>query len=386
MRSPSIFDQPDLKTLLVIAPNVKRFPAVHQQQREAADESPRFLLMEHALNADVIDQRYLQSLPRVRRFLYRFLPVAVAQALEAFRLRHRYDVVVSWTDHFALMYALLLKLAQSRAPHVAILTWMAVPKKAFLLARVQKYIDRLIVWNQTHKALLVDVFGIAPSRISVLPYFVDQIFWRPIDCVRDSICSAGDSRRDYATLIEAVRGLPVTCRIGTRVRPSDQPHGGSDCGITAHSLAEIRPLPKNVVIAPACHTELRAIYARSHFVVVPLFRGFRDPGNTTIAEAMAMGKAVICSRINGQTELVKHGENGLLVPPGDPQAMREAILYLLKHPEVAARMGEESRWRAENIFGLDHFVNNIRRIADDVVQGTCTHILAADEAERAFQE
>lgn len=373
-----------MKTLLIFDSRLERLSYAQQQQREARDECPRMSLLEHALNADVLDHRYLQSLPRIRRFFHRFVPLPLVRVWEAFRKRHQYDVVVSWDDRFALIYSLLLKLTRSHAHHVAILCWMASPKKAFILKMVQSHMDRIVLWSQNHKALLTELFGIAPSRITVIPYFVDQQFWRPIDRQSDSICSAGDSKRDYATLIEAMREMPLTCRIAARVRPSPSQDKG-DWSITGNNLARATALPENVAVATASHAELREIYARSHFVVVPLFPSFRDHGITTIAEAMAMGKAVICSRIYGLVDFVNDGENGIFVPPDDSRALRDAILYLLDHSDVAARMGAEGRWRAEKIFALDGFADNIRCIVEDVVKGTCTPILAAEEAIRVFK-
>ena len=303
----------------------------------------------------------------------------VVQALEVYRRRKHYDVVVSWDDQFALIYAFLLMLTRSRSHHVAVLSWMAPPKKAFALKFVQKGIDRIIVWSQNHNELLVEFFGISPSRVIFIPYFVDQRFWRPLDVAIEGICSVGDSRRDYATLIEAMRGLEITCRIVTQIKPSQK--SKRDFGATSNRLAEISNLPDNVVLGPASPVELRAIYARSRFVVVPLLPSFRDSGITTVTEAMAMGKAIICSRIYGQIDLLENGINGIFVPSGDPRALREAIQYLYEHPDVAARMGAEGRRRVEEVFALDHFVANVRQVIDDVITGNCTYIpkVFADE-------
>jgi glycosyltransferase involved in cell wall biosynthesis len=360
-----------MKTLLIFS-GIQHFQRVEQQSREAADESERLSLFEDALNGDVVDESYLQSGSWFTRFLHKlsFIPLPLVKALEVYRRRHHYDVIVSWDDPFALIYALLLMLTRSRSRHVAVLSWMAPPKKAFALKFVQKHIDRIIVWSQNHKELLVEFFGISPSRIVVIPYFVDQKFWRPIGVATEGICSVGDSRRDYATLIEAMRGLEIRCRIVSQVRPSQK--SNRDFDATNSSLAKISNLPDNVVLGPASPVELRAIYARSRFVVVPLFPGFRDSGITTVTEAMAMGKAIICSRIYGQIDLLEDGINGIFVRPGDPQALREAIQYLYEHPDVAARMGAEGRRRAEEVFALDHFVANVRQIVDDVITGNRT--------------
>ena len=271
-----------------------------------------------------------------------------------------------------MIYAFLLTLTRSRSRHVTIVSWIAAPKKAFVLRFVQRGIDRIIVWSRSHKELPIEFSGISPSRITLIPYFVDQKFFRPIDASVEGICSVGNSNRDYATLIEALRGLEITCRIVTQVRPSQK--SNYDYDATSSSLTEISNVPENVILGPASRVELRNIYAHSRFVVVPLFPSFRDNGINVVLEAMAMGKAIICSHTYGQIDLIENGINGIFVRPGDPQSLREAIQYLYEHPNVAERMGAEGRRRAEEVFALDRFGANIRQIVEDVVTGKQTYI------------
>ena len=66
-------------------------------------------------------------------------------------------------------------------------------------------------------------------------------------------------------------------------------------------------------------------------------------GITTILEAMAMGKAVVCSRTAGQTDALVDGVTGIYVPPGDPLALRGALERLLADPPLASALGREAR-------------------------------------------
>jgi glycosyltransferase involved in cell wall biosynthesis len=376
-----------MKTLLVLPPGQQHFRLDSQRQREAADDCPQESLFEETLNADVIDGRYLQdfrSRSLFTRFFYKLLPLPIFQALIVYRQRRHYDVVVSWDDRFALTYACLLRLTRSRSRHVAILSWMPPLKKAMALKLFQNGIDRIILWSQTQRDLLVEFFNISPARIVVIPYWVDHNFWRPMNEVTDSICAVGDSRRDYTTLIEAVRGLDIRCNIATRVKLAEARN--PDWGITGRGLAQISSLPNNVVCQSASLTELRRMYARARFVVIPLLPTFRDSGITVITEAMAMGKAIICSRIQGQIEFLEEGVTGIFVPPGDVQALREAIQYLWNYPDIAERMGMEGRRRAEEIFRLTQFVANVRQIVDDVITGNRTPIPTMAEQMRALSK
>ena len=65
-------------------------------------------------------------------------------------------------------------------------------------------------------------------------------------------------------------------------------------------------------------------------------------------EAMACGAPVIASDVGGLTQLVRHGETGLRVPPRDPAALADAIEYLLSDEPRRRRMGHSAACLAED--------------------------------------
>ncbi len=86
-----------------------------------------------------------------------------------------------------------------------------------------------------------------------------------------------------------------------------------------------------------------------------------------IIEAMALAKPVVSTRIAGPTDIVLDGITGFLVPPGDIKAMAEKIIYLLEHPDIAKRMGEEGRKRAEELFDIKKQVKKIEALYEEVL-------------------
>ncbi|MCD6520337.1 MAG: glycosyltransferase [Anaerolineae bacterium] len=87
-------------------------------------------------------------------------------------------------------------------------------------------------------------------------------------------------------------------------------------------------------------------YALCDVFVVPSVvdrKGNVDGLPNVLLEAMASARALVASRVAGIPEVVEEGKNGLLVPPGDAQALGEALLRLLGDLSLRQRLGREAR-------------------------------------------
>jgi len=93
--------------------------------------------------------------------------------------------------------------------------------------------------------------------------------------------------------------------------------------------------------------ELQRLYARAAVVVCP---SRREGFGMSCLEAMAQGRPVVASDVGGLKDLVVHGETGLLVPPGDPVALRAAIVQLLGDRDLRGRLGTAARERVRERF------------------------------------
>lgn len=199
--------------------------------------------------------------------------------------------------------------------------------------------------------------GFSPERCHAVGYAVDDAFFtpRPWGGAR-VVASAGASSRDYRTLVEASRGLDATFRIAAAsLWPSHGP------GVDAATL------PPNVEARDyAMHTGLRDLYAESLFVAVPLQQVRYGSGYSVIAEAMAMGRAVIATRTHAPSDFVVDGRTGFLVEPGDVEGLRARLRLLLDDPDLALRLGAEARRRMETEFSLDRFCGRM----EDVIRAT----------------
>jgi glycosyltransferase involved in cell wall biosynthesis len=335
------------------------FPPFIDQLGEmhAAGEGPRAWLLDIPGELTLLDQRFLTSPPKWRRTLYRMLPIWAAQALEAFRVRHQYDVIFAWAaEPVAMPFALLLKLARAKVPFVALFCWVSPPKKAWFLRLVHPQITKLILPAPTQREFAIDRLRIPQQKVVDIPWCVDEDFWQsPSQIVPDMICSAGREMRDFETLIKALDGTGIPCHIAAvlaRGRNDQWRQALGDSG-------ERTELPDNVTIGSKNPVELRELYARSRFVVLPLHESDSDNGITCLLEAWSMGRSVICSEIDGQRGAIDDGRNGLFVPVGDAETLRKVIVDLWARPEDTARMGIEGRQAVVEHRRMDRFVREV---------------------------
>ncbi len=397
--------QPRPRALLVISAEVKR----SVQPEIAAGRYPRkdYFELAQALQADILDWTAINANASARR-LARIAGTSVVHAWLAFRQRRRYDVLYTDSERVGIPLAALLKLARARARHVMLAHLLSPWKKQvwFRWGRIQSHINAILCHSSLQRQFMVERLRIPAEKIALIPYQVDELFWRPMSaqearaalhttntCEPTSgedhdpstapmICSVGLEYRDYPTLIEAVRGLEARLEIAAASHWS-----------THRSTAANQPLPPNVHVSAHDYLSLRQLYASSRFVVVPLLNAPNQAGITTILEAMAMGKAVIVSGTQGQTDTIRDRRNhgfgrinrkvlpgfldapevderlrrlptGFYVTPGNAGELRRAISFLLAHPDIADELGRNGRAVFEAVMTLDLFTARVTRIIE----------------------
>jgi len=323
---------------------------------------PDYMAIRDALHPDIIDVRTISSVtnPLVRLVRRRLGPqwaVAVAALLRA----NRYEAVIATGEDVGLPLAVLAKLSLRRFPLIMTCHNITTRRPAFYLGRLHAgaVVRTFQCLSLAQSRILIDRYDIDPSHIQVIRWFVDTHFFapQPDAPIRDQICSAGMASRDYATLVAAARDLPVDVKIAADSPWFRQAVNIADDDIPAR--VEVRSY--------GTYASLRQLYAESLFVVIPLLDVDFSAGYTVILEAMAMGKAVIVSRIKQQDDFVVDGWNGYYVEPGNVGQLRERIRRLLDHPEEAKRMGANGRAMVEERFTLDKYVEVMGESLQNIV-------------------
>ena len=148
-----------------------------------------------------------------------------------------------------------------------------------------------------------------------------------IDVLLDTVPRLLQSHPDARVTIAGDNGLPAPGG-GTYMERFLEAHAGAAWLSRVRFLGRV---PEEII---------QDLYASCDIFVAPSrFESF----GLVYLEAMRVGKPVIGCRAGGVPEIVTHEENGLLVPPGDPAALVEALDRLLSDADERARLGEAGR-------------------------------------------
>jgi hypothetical protein len=192
-------------------------------------------------------------------------------------------------------------------------------------------------------------WGVGRERVFVTPYchtLSDAELAAPTSTDGD-VFAGGNSLRDYEPLVAAA----------TRI----------DAGVTIATKLLDQPLPANVSAGPVPEGRFFELLRHARAVVVPLTgRDDRTAGQQTYLNAMALGKVAIVTDSPGVREYVEDGRTGLVVPPGDADALTDALRWALDPANAAAveQMAAAAREVARTRFSPERYVETLLSVAE----------------------
>ncbi|MCL6582716.1 MAG: glycosyltransferase family 4 protein [bacterium] len=226
--------------------------------------------------------------------------------------------------------------------------WPAIVKRckknsllASSMAVLETYIHRLIgVWNRVDFFLSPSAFlkdklvrrGLPASRIEHLPLFLpDELFL--------------DERGDEGYLLfmgrlDPIKGIYPLLKAAHLATKTRLVLAGRAEGSVADQLTGLLP-PNAQYVGMKQGVELRRLLSRARAVVLPSLWYENQPFSLT--EAFAAAKPAIVSDLGGMTELVTKSQGGILVPPGDVDALAKAMDWMSLHPDDAREMGQKAQ-------------------------------------------
>jgi len=134
-------------------------------------------------------------------------------------------------------------------------------------------------------------------------------------------------------------------------------------GLVDESIANTLPemLSGNTEYVGMKHgEELRQLIQGSRSLVLPSLCYENQP--FSITEAFAAGKPVIASDLGGMSELVGDNQHGILVPPGNIEALANAMNWMTTHPQEANQMGRKARQYAKEMLRADKHYEKLMQV------------------------
>lgn len=119
------------------------------------------------------------------------------------------------------------------------------------------------------------------------------------------------------------------------------------------------------IIFTGFRSDIKDILSSIDILVIP---SLREGLPVILLEAMAMMKPIVATEIEGIMEILEDGVAGSLVPPGNTNALKKAIIYMLTHKDKALQMGLSARKIVEERFGVDIMVQKVEEVYEELLQ------------------
>lgn len=276
-------------------------------------------------------------------------------------LMKRAHVVLTIYDEDALGYEVLRLLhlvPDCSLPHIAWFHWLTANVDGAWnpLFRLKKWVlrntDLFVGLTAFQQRELVRGFDLDDAKCVHIPFGVEKDFFSPqlSSASRGSfvLVPGTDRFRDF-DLVDQVAGLTrekVSYVVTTQRRPTE-----------LHLSAT-----ENVSVQRLSHCQLRERYAEALFVFVPVVEGcVTASGITTVCQSMLMGRTVVAAATPCLQELVQHGVNGLLFPPGDAAVATQMVLKLQQDTALRSELEQNALSYARDHLSTDE---SMRRWAD----------------------
>jgi glycosyltransferase involved in cell wall biosynthesis len=271
-------------------------------------------------------------------------------AAEAFRIARDYDAVIAPFAGGAVLPAAYAGAQRHRTPFVLWASVWAQPRSVShaLALPVERDIyrnaDAIIAYGEHVRRFVARIRG-RDDDVYVAPQAVEpELFARPVSAeetaaFRDRHALPAGPLALYVGRLVAAKGVEVLRAAWPRV--------DSDATLVVIGEGPLAPdvaaLPRTRFLGALPRAELATAYAAAELAVVPSIPTprFLEPWGLVCNEAMYQGRPVVASASVGAVAggLVRDGQNGLVVAPGDARALAGAIDRLLADPELRARLG-----------------------------------------------
>ena len=271
------------------------------------------------------------------------------------RGRHAQHLVLHFDVGDLALLSMLFSLAGGRRPKITTLDMFAGDPQGWKRRFVQwsvKRVDKFLVYFRETSAL-ERMLAVQRERFRYVPFKINALEKVLSAKVSEEpyIFCGGRSRRDFRTLFDAVRDLPCQVRVLTSDEAGMNPHGSTMKGLE---------VPTNVEISRRDWDQPYFIdqMAGAKLVVIPLVKDVTtQAGIGVYIQAMALRKCVIVSQGLGVNDVLT--DQAVIVPAGDVEALREAILRYWADDVSRRSVSERGYQYATALGGEDQLARSV---------------------------
>ena len=199
-------------------------------------------------------------------------------------------------------------------------------------------VDYIIAVSKQIYHELIYGFGLSPEKVAYIPNGVDVEFFKPASIKKPIILFVGrlTKRKGVDLLIQAFAKLN---KISDEYKLAIV--GDGEEKIRLSDMAKHLGLKNKIIfLSNVPRKVLQRIYSEASIFVLPS-RGEGLP--LSLLEAMASGCAVIASRVSGVVDIIKHGENGLLVKPNNIDQLVHMLSLLMTDNSLLKKLSKNAR-------------------------------------------
>ena len=216
--------------------------------------------------------------------------------------------------------------------------------------------DAIIITSEVDKKFISDTFSVSPSKINVVPNYIDIHHFRsqPIEKVSGRIIFVGrlEPQKNILAFVESLKGLNVNLVMaGAGSMKREIINTANMDGISIEFLGNV---PQSALPIELAKSEI--------YVLPSLYEG--NP--KTLLEAMACGVACVGSNAKGISNVIHDGETGLLADP-TPAGLREKIKLLLENKDQRDRLGANARQQIVREQSLEAIIEKELKIYEQLL-------------------
>lgn len=273
---------------------------------------------------------------------------------------HARSRVPAWIAYFA-----------TRKTNTVLITTCHGYYKKHKFSQVMGWGKRVIVLSNIIARHMIDDFGVLPEYVRLVPRSVDLEKFK----YADPIAKRGkEFHIGFISRITPLKGhlyfIKAMARVA-RVFPHFKIWIVGDASSSKEAYKEqVQVLVKRLGLWHC--TEFLGIQRDipgilSHLDILVLATVTHEAFGRVIIEAQASGVPVVATEVGGVVDIIENGQNGLLVPPADPQSMAEAVIKIFRDPALALKLAENAYKIVQEKYNVGLMVKNTLDVYKDAL-------------------